>query len=431
MKDLYYNIEDAEFINESGEKLSRFVPELFYQENAVWRIFLRDRENRSRDLSGIVAWSAAVACDYDAETAPMCRVLPEDISADAGTGSVTVSLDAATAEFLAAVNGTAKRKAFFEMHGSNAAGDRELYLGFEIVARMILDPAPGVPQQIPETFATRLYVDLTAGNSAAAVSAALRQQLDELPTAAETRQIASAVLSSGGFVDSSTAENIASGAAASAASGAIMSGAEIDTVVGGYRLTYTSSGGLLVSGGGVQFQVSSGGIVAGGASGESMVLSSGAVNLHLEDGDGEHQDVTLDTNGVSITAAGPDRRVTIYHGGDGITVNEGSAYVNSRQVLTELDTATDSETTSAYFAELAGGTSYIYTQPLSALVFDSITSDARAMFDFTAASGATLALASGAGIQLIGQSSLDSGAHYLVAVDGARVVVNSYTIVGE
>ena len=150
MKDFYYNIEDAEFVNQSGEKLSRFVPELFYQESAVWRIFLRDRENRNYDLSGIVAWSAAVDCDYDADTAPRCRVLPENISADATTGSVTVSLDAATAEVLAAVNGTAKRKAFFEMHGVDAAGDRKLYLEFEIVARMILDPSPGVPQQVPD-----------------------------------------------------------------------------------------------------------------------------------------------------------------------------------------------------------------------------------------------------------------------------------------
>ena len=53
------------------------------------------------------------------------------------------------------------------------------------------------------------------------------------------------------------------------------------------------------------------------------------------------------------------------------------------------------------------------------------------MFIGTAASGAQIGLPSGGGIKLIGQSSLDSGAHYLVAVDGARVVVNSYTIVGE
>ena len=431
MRDLYYNIEDAEFIDQSGEKLSRFAPELFYQESAVWRIFLRDRKNRPCGLSGIVAWSAAVDCDYDSDTAPMCRVLPEDISADTATGSVTITLDAATAEFLAAVNGVAKRQAFFEMHGVDAAGDRKLYLGFEIVARMILDPAPTTPQQVAEIFATRYYVDMTLGNSVTAASAALQQQLDDLPTAAEARQIAeettAAVISSGGYVNSSEASEIA----ASATSGAIFSGAEIDTTVGEYRLTYTGSGGLMVSGGGVQIQVSSGGIVGSGASGESMVLSGGGVKFQADD-----QSLTIDSSGgIDISVSNPDRHVNITAGCGNVNLNtETDGYnvcVNSRPVLTALESATDSETTVVSGGVLSGGASIVYTQPLTVFGFDSITSDARAEFDFTAASGATLAFASGAGIKLLGLSSLDSGAHYLVAVDGARVVVNSYTIVGE
>ena len=427
MKDFYYNIEDAEFIDQTGEKLSRFAPELFYQESAVWRIFLRDRKNRPCGLSGIVAWSAAVDCDYDSDTAPMCRVLPENISADTATGSVTVTLDAATAEFLAAVNGVAKRQAFFEMHGVDAAGDRKLYLGFEIVARMILDPAPTTPQQVAEIFATRYYVDMTLGNSVTAASAALQQQLDDLPTAAEARQIAeettAAVISSGGYVNSSEA----SGIAASATSGAIFSGAEIDTTVGEYRLTYTGSGGLLVSGDGVQFQVSSGAIVASGANGESMALSGGTTNLHLEDSDGEHQDVTLDATGVSISAAGADRRVVIMHGGgEKIEVWDSGVFVNSRPVLTKLVTATDSETTSASFAVLGGGTAYIYTRPLTSLGIASITNDCRAEFDFTAGAGFDLTLpmfASRGGV-----SNFSSGGRYLVTVDGLRVSADEYRI---
>ena len=414
MKDLYYNLDDAEFVDQSGEKLSRFVPELFYQENAVWRIFLRDRENQPCGISGIIAWSAAVDRDYDSETPPMCRVLPESISADPTAGSVTVTLDAATAEFLAAVNGVAGRKAFFELHGVDAAGDRKLYLGFEIFARMILDPAPGAPQQVPEIFATKFYADLTAAN---------------------------------------------------AASGAIFSGAEFRTSVGGYLLTYTSEGGLAVSGGGVQLQLSSGGIVASavgagdygncamlqvsggdvvvsrfdgatgdihqlllsdgaiiasGASGESVVLSGGTAKLQADD-----QAITVDSDGgITIAATNPGRNVNI-------SCEPGEVLVNSRPVLTALASSIDSETTAVSGGVLSGGIAITYTQPLTVFGADSITSDCRAMFDFTAASGATLAFGSGAGIRLIGLSSLDSGAHYLVAVDGARVVVNSYTVIGE
>lgn len=398
MKDLYYNLDDAEFVDQSGEKLSRFVPELFYQENAVWRIFLRDRDNRPRDLSGIVAWSAAVDCDYSAATAPMCRVTTESISADAATGAVTVTLDAATAEFLAAVNGTPKRRAFFELHGLTAAGDRELYLGFEICARMILDPSPGAPQEVPEIFATKIYTDLTA------------------------RRIAEEVLSSGGQV-----------------SGAIVSGAEFVTTVGSFTLSYTS-GGFLVSGGGVQFQVSggavkalaasydeeqdtsrfmsfsltSGAIVASGANYESVVLAGGTAKL-LYDYDGVPQYVAVHENGVDIHVSDPGRNVNI-------ECCPGSVTVNSRPVLTELESATDTATTSAYFAELAGGTSFIYTQPISAFDVTSITSDCRAAMEFTAGAAFTPGLP--ASCVLFGSNACSSGGHYVVAVNGNWVVVN-------
>ena len=260
-------------------------------------------------------------------------------------------------------------------------------------------------------------------------------------------------------------------------SGAIISGAEFVTTVGGYTVALTSGGGVSVSGsgamvalsggqivasgGGVQFQVSSGGIIASavgaddygnsamlqvsggdvvvsrfdgvtgdihqlllsdgaiiasGASGESVVLSAGEAKLYATDG-GNEASVNVWPGGVSIN-------------GDYIGYDFGTT-INGRPVLTALVTSTDTTTTAVSGGVLSGGTSIIYTQPLTVFGFDSITSDARAEFDFTAASGATLAFASGAGIKRLGLSSLDSGAHYLVAVNGARVVVNSYTIVGE
>ena len=427
MKTYYYDIDHARFLDSAGEWIPQCVPELFYQEHAEWKIALRDGGNAPVDFSRIAAWGAAVADDFRTDTAPMCRTQNEGIAADTNSGEVTVSLDCATEEFLACVTGASEKAVRFELYGLDSSGRRLINIGFDIRVRMTLDPDPGIDVHTPDTVATKAFV-----------SAYVHQ------------------------------------------SGAITSGAEIDTTVGGYRLIYTRSGGLMVSGGGVALQVSSGGIIASadngdvsptgakmtmtsnggivvsaydyenpdvpgcyaefstagiiasGASGESVMLSSGAVKLHLEDSDGEHQSVTLDTNGVHINAAGADRRVLITQGGEyGVEVGYDSVTVNSRPVLTELVTATDSETTSAYFDELAGGTSYIYTQPLTALAFGSITSHARAEFDFTAASGAQIGLPSGGGIKLIGQSSLDSGAHYLVAVGGARVVVNSYTVIGE
>ena len=274
------------------------------------------------------------------------------------------------------------------------------------------------------------------------------------------------------------------------ASGALLSNTELHTTVGGYAIDYTSSGGLMISGGGVALQVSSGavvasadngddganigtvlsmtsnggvisgyniaagpgheyraninggGIVASGANGEIMSLSAGTATIQADDGEATSACLTLHSGGINLhaetTAGTGDVDVTsdgvlISDGDATININSGAVLINSRPVLTELVTSTDTETTVVSGGVLSGGTSIIYTQPLMVFGFDSITSGARAEFDFTAASGATLAFASGAGINLIGISSLDSGTHYFVAVDGARarVVVNSYTVVGE
>lgn len=401
MKSFYYNLDDAEFVDSAGEKMPRCVPELFYQELAEWRLFLRDRENRVRDLSAVAAWSAAVDCDYRADTAPMCRTPAENIAVDTSTGAVTVKLDATTAEFLAAVNGATRRRAYFELCGFNSDGGRELCLDFEIAARMILDPDPAASPETPETLATKSYVAAVIGSAAGSAYSAACAGI-------------SGAIASGGYVTSSGARAIADEAANSARSGAIVSGAEIVTTVGNYTVALTSGGGLVVSGSG----------------GESMALSGGRVSLKADD-----QEIFVDSDGgIDIGAVNPGRGVSIHAGAGNINLNVdseyGGVYVNSRPVLTELVTSTDSETTVVSGGVLSGGTSIIYTQPLTVFGFDSIESGARAMFKFTAASGATLAFASGA-VQLVGQSSLDSGTRYVVAVGDGMAIVNSITIAGE
>jgi hypothetical protein len=386
MKDYYYNLDDAEFFSASGEKLPRCVPELCYQEHADWRIFLRTRDNLPRDFTGIVAWSAAVDCDFKAGSAPMCRTLAEGIFADAATGAVTVRLDAATAEFLEVVDGSEHKDAHFELCGINSTGDRVICLCFKIAARMTLDPDPEVDVHTPDTLATKTYTAL-------AISGALV---------------------SGSYVTSSGARTIAG----SVVSGAIFSGAEFDTVIGSARITATS-GGVLVSASGAVVNVASGAIVASGASGESVVLSGGEAKLFV-------------SNGASVCIGGANPEdISIYSPGGDVSVNEGALYVNgrnvsvnSRPVLTELATEIDSETTSASFDVLSGGTSYIYTQPLTSLDIASIGDGCRAEFDLTAGAGFDLALPPSA--KRLGVSSCDSGSHYLVTVNGARVVVVPY-----
>ena len=389
MKDLYYNIEDGEFIDQSGEKLPRFVPELFYQETAVWRIFLRDRENRPCDISGIIAWSAAVDRDYNSETAPMCRVLPENISAAPTTGCVTVTLDAATAEFLAAVNGFAKRKAFFEMHGVNATGDRKLFFGFEISARMILDPSPGVPQQVPEIFATRIYADLTAAN---------------------------------------------------AASGAIFSGAEFRTQVGGYLLTCTSGGGLVVSGSGASVVLSGGEIAASGGSGEYMVLSGGIAKIGVEHEDNPMNAVFDPDDGISLNVTGAAKELRLTYDMTSLTIDpsSGSVKINGAQIATEPWVGGQNfarqlvESTSYAVAGsisvLSGGTSYGFSGAIESLEVTSVVKSTEASyihFALDSVTASTPVVISG--VSMLNSATFEGGKEYLIGFFDGMAVVNEVT----
>ena len=311
-------------------------------------------------------------------------------------------------------------------------------------------------------------------------------------------------MASGGYVTSSGARIVAAAAASSATSGAVFSGAEIDTIVGDYRLTYTSSGGLMVSGGGVQLQVSSGGIVASadngdyganigtvlsmtsnggvtvsaynvaagggkeysatitadgitasGVRGESVVMAGGTITAlasGYDEGEGapfmsfsltsdaliasgaSGESVVMSGGGIAVGAG----TVAVGISGDNIEISgargdvtiggfaninaEGNVSLNSRPVLTQLVTSTDTTTTSASFAELAGGTAYIYTQPLTALTVASVEADCDATIKFTAGAGL-----SGIGLPsscyFTGESAFTSGSHYFAAFNGADVVV--------
>ena len=441
MKSFYYNIDDAEFVDAAGEKIPRCVPELFYQEHAAWRIFLRDRENRARDLSGVVAWSAAVDCDYRSDAAPMCRTPAEKISVDTSTGAVTVALDAATAEFLAAVGDVSRRRAFFELCGFNSDGERELCLEFEIAARMIIDPDPGVSPETPETLATKSYVSAVIGSAAGSAYSAARAGISD-------------AIASGGYVDSSGARTIAENAAASAASGAIVSGAEFATSVGDYRLTY-GSGGFLVSGGGVAFQVSSGAVtalassydevgevshfmsfsltsgalIASGASGERVVMSGGTVDARVDDGEDHQGHVNITNGGVSINASDATNDANVLVAPGQVAVNGNDDFggidftVNGHPIM--LDAAIDGETTSATIGVLSGGTSYIYTQPLTSLSVASVASSMQeAWLEFTVASGGSVSI-NASGYKYLGgrPSAFEGGSSYAVGFRWGRQAV--------
>lgn len=228
-------------------------------------------------------------------------------------------------------------------------------------------------------------------------------------------------------------------------SGALLSNAEIDTTVGGYRLTYTSSGGLIVSGGGVQLQVSSGGIVASMnqsvdedvhwvqlAVSSGAITASNAVGGQLTFSEGGIMVETTDgLNGASVSIEDDSATLVCY---DGVgnwanaKVTPTGVTVNSRPVLTELVTSTDTTTTSAMISVLSGGTSYIYTQPLTSLDVASVTNttlEDRLQFTLASNASGTPSFPASCGICPSG-FTFEGGKSYLVAVMGGNVIAAEY-----
>ena len=286
-------------------------------------------------------------------------------------------------------------------------------------------------------------------------------------TSADAANIASSVLSSGGYVNSqyvstaitsagetegyitsSAADELASSAASSATSGVLFSGAEFVTSVGDYLLTYTSSGGLMVSGGGVQLQVSSGAVIASASSYDeesgtsratavqltSVGIVASGVNANItasasDDGGDQQAHVTITSGGVNINVSTPTNDANVAVEAGSVTVsgtNDVAVSVNSRPVATQLVTSTDTTTTSASIAELAGGTAYVYTEPLTELTVESVVNTTvEDRLQFTLASGGSVGIPASCGLCPSG-FVFEGGKSYLVAVMGGNVVAAEY-----
>lgn len=365
MKDIHYHLG-------AGIESAR-MPELFYQENTVWRIFLHDGERVPADLSGVAAWGAAVAGDFCAGTPPMCRTLAENISVDVAAGSVAVALDCATPEFLAAVNGGGVKPAWFELYGLDAAGRRVIDVQFEIRARMTLDPDPLADSETPENVATKTYTSLAISGAITTLSGGLQSQINQRPTSSGAQQIADSKINAHNISDAAHAGLFArviqtrsimpdpldyydgslicyigeTGHDAAGnyhinghiyqaqmvpnpddpegpqipawvdltpglPEGVMIENRPFSTTVGGYTVAVTSGGGLVVSGGGVQLQVSSGGILVSADNGNAGAEVGAFLSMTSNGG------VTI--SGYNIAAGGGHEYAVTVHG-DGIVAS--------------------------------------------------------------------------------------------------------------
>jgi hypothetical protein len=224
--------------------------------------------------------------------------------------------------------------------------------------------------------------------------------------------------------------------------GAIVSGAEVVTSVGGYTVELTSGGGLSVSGSGASV-VLSGGEIAALASrydeetdvGQRMSfrLASGAIIATASDEYEDHQtQVAIRSGGVDIDASDPtnDIGVSVTPGVVGITGNlvgfDGAVvFVNDRPVATQLVTST-SHDPSALIDVLSGGTSLFYTDNLYNVEVSSVAKSTDASylhFTLDSAAATTPVVISGVSYLNTSAPTFEAGKEYFISFfDGMALV---------
>ena len=237
-----------------------------------------------------------------------------------------------------------------------------------------------------------------------------------------SEEAVSSVLDSGGYVVSSGAAAIASGAAVEVLSGgALPKDKPFSTTVGGYTIELTSNGGFSVYGSGASVTLSNGSVNVSAAetieaqyynaeygASAGMSIGYGGAGLRHSGGDGS---ASVDVHGGLVEVFGD------ISGFNGLTV-DGSAIT---QVTSEFDG------TSLGIGTLEGGVRYVCASALSALSIDSAAAGCYGTFYFTAASAAIVNPP--ANVPYFGVTSYTPGSSYLMMVNGDAAVCNEAAIV--
>ena len=149
---IYYNTTGQYRCDDTGTKTVTNPPALRYKEQPVWELHFVDNNNSPVNLASIASWRAALDKDKSSATEPMCRTLDAGIDLSrASLGIISVSLDANTQTFFAAIDGkTSTLKTYFELWGLDANAKPVFYIVFDVNASGVVDPDGGtIPSPVP------------------------------------------------------------------------------------------------------------------------------------------------------------------------------------------------------------------------------------------------------------------------------------------
>ena len=138
------------------------------------------------DLSGIVAWRAAVDADWNAGTDPMCRTLSEEIdAASAAAGVIKLPLNTCTVRFAEALGTRQSLEACLELRGFDASGAAAAVVLLNVICHNAVDADGGAAlDDVPDDVAEKSWVLAKLSNvaAAAAVTAFEVYAHDAIPT---------------------------------------------------------------------------------------------------------------------------------------------------------------------------------------------------------------------------------------------------------
>lgn len=381
MKTFIFDYDRGFFVNTAGGVVA-CTPTLVYGEQAEWRLLLKTATGTVYPVGGLVELTAAVG--FGGQT---LAATTYGIAVDVEAGSITIPIDCLTQEFYAATAGKPNGiYGFFELSGYDAAQQKILYLRFNVLASEIALPdvysIPGLPERII------------------------------------------AVVSSGGYVNSSGARAIADEAAAIATSGAIIENRPFSTTVGGYTVELTS-GGLAVSGSGASVVFSGGQITANAGSASALLTADQDGVISMGNG---HAGIQLGGGDYDVIAMSAGAQVEI---DGGLTKNGADVatepWADSR-FTRQLVASTDEIETSAAIPVLSGGMSYLYTLPLYSVEVSSVvkTTDASYLhFALDSVTAPTPVVISG--VSRLDSTTFEGGKEYLVGFFDGMAVVNEVT----
>ncbi len=121
--DIYLNFASGIAVNADGRR-NAAVPVIAFGDQPEAAFQLLADDGTALELAAAESWQFVLDADRKSATVPLCITNPDSFTYDAAAKVLHFTIDAATAEFLAAVDGQSQLPLIAELYGFDASGRR-------------------------------------------------------------------------------------------------------------------------------------------------------------------------------------------------------------------------------------------------------------------------------------------------------------------